>query len=660
MSDGGHSRMTVEDIYRFKLISEPQFSPEGAAIAYVVTTIEREKNDYRSSIYVTSTDGSRTRRMTQSDSKDSLPRWSPDGRHIAFLSNRTDKPQVWMMRADGGEAWQVSTLSEGISSFCWSPDGTCFVAVSKTVDGQEDETGDADKSDVLHITKMRYKSNDDGFLDQKPKHLWLIPAFDGSAKQLTSADIDDKDPVWSPNGREIAFVTNRTANRDMNTASEIWSIVVQGGEERRLVGGDTASFHSPSWSPDGTSLIFVGNWNAAAGGALDDDVWMVGAGGGEPRCLTSSFQRSITDAAMSDVFAASVTRPTWTPDGKSALVLSSDSGSTHVYSISAGGGEVTQVTRGARRVSGFSINTDGTKLAFVAGDSTNPGDLFIADIDGTHEERLTRINDRFLAELQLSIPEEFTVPSHADGHPIQAWVLKPAGFEQGRKYPMILQIHGGPHGMYANHMMHEFQVMAARGYVVVYTNPRGSAGYGEAFTTYTHEAWGEKDMPDVMAAVDWVVHQGYVDEDRLGVTGGSYGGYMTLWIIGHTDRFKAAVTQRCVSNLHSFYGTSDIGFSFGEYEFGGTPWERQEHFLKHSPISYVANMTTPLLITHAEQDHRCPIEQAEQVFTSLKRLGREVEFVRIPDENHNLSRTGKPKHRVERLEYIIGWFDTHL
>jgi dipeptidyl aminopeptidase/acylaminoacyl peptidase len=225
---------------------------------------------------------------------------------------------------------------------------------------------------------------------------------------------------------------------------------------------------------------------------------------------------------------------------------------------------------------------------------------------------------------------------------------------------MILQIHGGPHAMYADAFMHEFQLMAARGYVVVYTNPRGSAGYGERFTRDTHLRWGETDMPDLMAALDHVLSLGYVDESRMGVTGGSYGGYMTLWVIGHTERFKAAVAQRCVSNLYSFYGTSDIGWNFIDYEFGGTAWERHEHFMKYSPISYVKDMTTPLLLVHSERDFRCPIEQAEQVFISLMRLGRKVEFVRFPDENHNLSRTGKPKHRVERLEHIMRWFDTHL
>ncbi|MEX2314940.1 MAG: S9 family peptidase [Thermomicrobiales bacterium] len=660
-------RITSDGIYSFKLVSEPQFSPDGARVSYVVTTIEREKNDYRSSINVAAADGSGARRLTQADAKDSLPRWSPDGKHLAFLSDRSDKPQVWLIRADGGEAWEATSLSEGVASYSWSPDGSSFVVVSKSTeeseaakDDDEAKKKDDEKSDVRHITKIRYKADDEGFLDFKPKHLWLVPAFGGTPQQLTSADISDADPVWSPNGREIAFVTNRSDGREMNSVSQVWSVVATGKQERPILDGNDAKFDSPSWSPDGTQLAVIGNWEARAGGAKNVNVWVVPAGGGEPRNLTGDFDRSTDDSAMSDVFAGSSTRPTWTPDGSSLLTLVSDNGSTHLFRVSLADGDVSRVTGGDRRLSAFSLSSDGKRIAFVSGTSTNPGDLYLANLDGSDERQLTALNADFLGAVTLSEPEEFRVASHSDGAEIHGWVMKPVGFEPGRKYPMILQIHGGPHGMYANHMMHEFQLMAARGYVVVYCNPRGSAGYGEAFTTFTYQAWGEKDMPDVMAAVDHVVNQGYVDENRLGVTGGSYGGYMTLWVIGHTDRFKAAVTQRCVSNLHSFYGTSDIGFSLGEFEFGGSAWDERERYMKYSPITYVKEMTTPLLIVHSEQDYRCPIEQAEQVFISLKKLGREVEFVRFPDENHNLSRTGKPKHRIERLEHIIGWFDKHL
>jgi len=663
MTESTHRHIASDDIYGFKLISDPRFAPDGQRVAYIVTTIEREKNDYRSSIYIAAADGSSTRRITRSDAKDSAARWSPDGVHIAFLSNRADKPQIWMIHADGGEAWQVSSLSEGVGSFGWSPDGQTFVAVSKSTTESEANVGKPDEkeeSDVRHITKIRYRTDGEGFLDQKPKNLWLIPAFSGDARQLTSSDIDDTDPSWSPSGREIAFVTNRTANREMNNVSEVWAVSAHGTEERRIIGGDDASFGSPGWSQDGSRLAVLGNWSAPSGGSVNDNLWLVPAGGSDGENLTGEFDRSITDAAMSDIFASSPTRPVWSPDGETIYTLVSDSGSTQIYAVSSGNGELRQITDGSRRISALDVSTDGNRLAFISATATNPGDLYVTTADGSNERQLTHINDEFLSSFTLSEPEEFRVSSQPDGAEIQGWIMKPVDFEPGRKYPMILEIHGGPHAMYSNTLMHEFQLMAARGYVVLYTNPRGSSGYGESFTRYTHEAWGEKDMPDVMAAVDWAVGQGYVDENRLGVTGGSYGGYMTLWIIGHTDRFKAAVTQRCVSNLYSFYGTSDIGFTFGEHEFGGTPWERREHFMKYSPISYVADMKTPLLITHSEEDYRCPIEQAEQVFISLKRLGREVELVRFPDENHNLSRTGKPKHRIERFEYIIGWFDKHL
>lgn len=362
---------------------------------------------------------------------------------------------------------------------------------------------------------------------------------------------------------------------------------------------------------------------------------------------------------MSDMFQGSDVRPFWAPDGSALYFLASDSGSTHIHRVPAGGGEVSRLTEGRFRISGLSISPDGSKLAYIKATATNPGDLYVSNADGSNEQRLTGVNEEILSGIALSEPEPFWVESE-DGSKVQAWTLKPPGFDESTRYPMILQIHGGPHAMYAEAFMHEFQLLAAHGYVVVYCNPRGSSGYGEPFTRDTHLRWGETDMPDVMAVVDHVIEQGYIDESRMGITGGSYGGYMTLWVIGHTDRFKAAVTQRCVSNLFSFYGTSDVGWTLIGYEFGGPAWERREHYMQYSPITYVENMTTPLLIIHSERDFRCPIEQAEQVFISLKKLGREVEFVRFPDENHNLSRSGKPKHRIERLEHILRWFDGHL
>ncbi|MFM9105436.1 MAG: alpha/beta hydrolase family protein, partial [Chloroflexota bacterium] len=302
----------------------------------------------------------------------------------------------------------------------------------------------------------------------------------------------------------------------------------------------------------------------------------------------------------------------------------------------------------------------GKSLVCLAGDCVTPFELFTCKPDGSGWRPLTGHNDAFLAETALSPAEEILFPSAAGDREIQGWLLRPPGFDPAVRYPVIVQIHGGPHAMYGHAPFHEMQLMAARGYVVLFTNPRGSAGYGQEFAACTRARWGESDMPDIMGAVDAVSALPGVDPARIGVTGGSYGGYLTNWLVGHTNRFKAAATQRCVANFHSMYGTSDIGFDFGEYEFGGNPWDDAALLLKHSPISCAHRIETPLLIVHNEADLRCPIEQAEQLFVALKRLGRDTRFVRIPDEDHNLSRTGTPSRRLARLHHLLSWFDAHL
>lgn len=658
MPEAPKRRITAEDIYQFKLVSDPQVSPDGEHVAYVLTTIDEESNGYLASIYIASLDGETTTRLTTAKARDTSPRWSPDGKYIAFQSNRSESAQLWLTRVAGGEPWKVTDFETGISGFSWSPDGGSLAVVSKDSENDAKDDDEPD-TDVKHITAIRYKSDDEGFLDMKPRNIWIVRPFDDTKSQLTTSDIHDTDPVWSPAGDHIAFVTNRTDNRHANSVSEIWTVTVASGREQPVFAGDDASFGSPSWSPDGSLIAAIGHREAVAGGSPDSQIWLASPSGENQREITSELGRSTGDSAMSDIYQGSSDRPIWVTDNSSLLFRASDTGGTFVHRVGADGGAVSRLSEGRFRISGLSATSDGAKLAYVKADALNPGDLYVSDADGQNEHRLTNVNEALLSGIALSEPEPFWVDA-PDGVPVQGWIIKPPGFDANVKYPMILEIHGGPHGMYAEAFMHEFQLLAAHGYVVVYTNPRGSSGYGEEFTRDSHKRWGEADMPDLMAAVDYVVAQGYVDESRMGVTGGSYGGYMTLWAIGHTDRFKAAVTQRCVSNLYSFYGTSDIGWTFIDYEFGGLPWEHREHYMKYSPITYVDKMTTPLLIIHSEKDFRCPIEQGEQVFISLKRLGRDTEFVRFPDENHNLSRTGKPKHRIERLEHILRWFDTRM
>ena len=669
-SDVGKRSLVPDDIYHISLISDAQMSPDGRQVAYIRTTLDKDKDDYRSSVYVVDVTGGQPRRFTAADAKDTFVRWSPAGDRLAFLSNRSGKNQIWTISASGGEAARLTDLPEAVSYLAWSPDGATIAFVSKLEpsqleqrDGEPegDSAGEA-KSDVVHITRMRYRSDGTpGFLDNKRTHLWCVSVGGGAPWQVTTGDFDDARPCWSPTGQELVFSSNRTAEREYNTVSEIWAAHLRGGEARPIAAGDSAHFSLPAWSPDGSAIALAGNEDPVGGGSTNANVWIAAAAGDERRNLTRAFDRSVGESFAGDTSANSNPGLVWSPDGQWVYFQVSDSGSVHVYRVAAAGGDVDLVIGGARRVQDFSLSADGSRLAYVAGEALNPCDVYTCNADGSDERRLTAANREFLESVALSRPEEFRVRTYGeDGAEIQCWVMKPVGFQPGQKYPLVLEIHGGPHSMYGNGYFNEFQLLAARGYVVLFTNPHGSQGYGEQFTKYTRAAWGEKDLPDLMAALDHVIAQGYVDANRLGVTGGSYGGFMTNWVIGHTDRFKAAVTQRCLSNLYSFYGTSDIGFHFGEYEIGAIPWEDGETYVRLSPITYVRDMKTPLLIIHSEQDYRCPIEQGEQLFVALKKLGQEVEMVRFPNESHGLSRGGKPKHRVERLQHLIGWFDRHL
>ncbi len=690
--------IVAEDLFRLFIVSDLQVSPDGQFLAYVVTRLDRDADDYRAAIWIVSLDGRTPRQLTSGTARDGSPRWSPDGHQIAFVSNRQGetpepaaadrekqkgaqerqsrpgspseaqekgpKPQIWVIAVGGGEARQLTRQPFGATSPAWSPDGQTIAFLSPTpADHEPNVTEDEDTRTVADerlITNIRYRFDGRGFIERHD-HVWTVPSAGGDARQLTTGDTDDAQPTWSPDGVRIAFVSNRTPDRETNGISAIYVVPALGGALRCLTEGAFA-FTAPSWSPDGSRLVFIGTDDPRAGGAKNANLWTVLAGGGTPTNHTSNWDRSFGDHGMSDVYMSADDRPVWSPDGATVYALASDRGSTHIHQVTLQDGTVERLTSGPRRIVSFGVGGGGSTLCFISGEAHRPFEVFTANATGRDERQLTEHNREFLNEVALSRNEEILFRSQSDGTEIQGWILKPPGFQEGTstKYPMILQIHGGPHAMYGHALFHEMQLMAARGYVVLYTNPRGSSGYGENFTGSTRGRWGEHDMPDVMGALDAILERGYVDESRVGVTGGSYGGYLTNWIIGHTDRFKAAVTQRCVANFYSFFGTSDIGFTFGEYEFGGTPWFDTEKLLHHSPISYVESMKTPLLIIHNEQDLRCPIEQAEQLFVFLKKLDREVAFVRIPGEDHNLSRTGKPTRRLARLHHLIGWFDTHL
>lgn len=653
-------RVRIDDLAHLRLASDAQIAPDGQRIAYIVQTMDLEADRYRSAIWLIDRDEKRPRQFTAGTARDTMPRWSPQGDRLAFLSDRTGSDQLWVIPIGGGEARQLTDFPEPVTAFAWSPDGTTLVAVTRA-QAQSSERS----SDVVHLTRLRYRfDGQKGFLHERRSHLWLVPATGGEAVPLTSGDWDDEWPAWAPDGSAIAFVSNRTDEREWNAASELWILSLEAdgraGALRCLAGGPLAALQRPCWAPDSQAIAAIGHFEAPAGSARHRRLWRIDVASSERRCLSATVDATLEDTLLTDAFGPSRPGPLWSPDGHWIYVQVSEQGAVRLYRFPAEGGEPECVIGGDRRVLDFSLSADGQWIAATIADPLDPGSIWLLTADGSQLERLVDPNAEWRGAVDLAIPESFWVPSPTDGKAIQAWLLRPPGISEGTRVPLVLSIHGGPHAMYGWAYCHEFQVLAAEGYAVVFANSRGSQGYGEEFLSCTRGAWGEADMPDLVAVVDAVVARGIADPDRLGVCGGSYGGYLTNWIIGHTDRFKAAVSMRCVSNLLSMYGTSDIGVYFNEWEIGATPWDDPDRYRRLSPLTYAPNIRTPLLLLHAEEDWRCPIEQAEQLFAWLRRLGRTVELVRFPGEGHNLTRSGRPRHRLEHLEHELRWFRTYL
>jgi dipeptidyl aminopeptidase/acylaminoacyl peptidase len=442
----------------------------------------------------------------------------------------------------------------------------------------------------------------------------------------------------------------------------LFIIPFKGGRERKLPAPQGPKM-SPVFSPDGKSVAYLGHDDPEdAWGVTNYHIWLVGTSGRpKARDLMPRFDRSAFDASIGDLEEDFATvHLQWSRDGKRIYFLSSDTGATNIFYITRAGNKPTRVFKGNCHIKGFSINGKTKKIGLVYSDLKTPNEIFVGPADYGAEKKakkLTRFSSFIDKDIKLAETREVRFKSF-DGTEIQGWLVKPPNFKSSRRYPAILNIHGGPRAQYAFTFFHEMQYLASKGYIVFYTNPRGGLGRGETWADAITGEWGELDYRDCMAATDYLEKQKFVNPKKLGVTGGSYGGFMTNWIIGHTDRFKAAVTQRSVVNLVSFAGSSDIGFSLRR-EFGW-PWENEERYKKYSPLTYFKNVKTPVLIIHSENDLRCGIEQAEQMFLMLKALGKKVEFIRFPEEPHGLSRHGRPDRRVARLEWIIKWFKRYM
>jgi len=660
--------MTAEDLYRFELISEPHISPNGEAAVYALHRVDRKTERKYSNLWLVPTRRGRPRPFTQGDQSDQRPRFSPDGSLVAFLSNRADEkqPQIFLIPLEGGEARQLTHVSGSIEAFEWSPDGKRLVIQLRKKDAEEAEREKDEEKKRLgivsrRITRVFFKLDGVGFLPQERWHLWTVEISDGKARTLTSGDVyDEWAPAWSPDGKEIVFCSNRSADPDLDPDADDLFVVSLKSHSTRRIATPVGPKGSPRFSPDGKWIAYYGH-EGKGQAWRQTRLWIVPAAArGKAVCLTEEFDFNVSPSTIADMGALPQVPPTWSRDGKSIFFQVAHHGGTTLKSVEVNPTpKVSEVITGPGAVGAFGFDRDEKTLLYFHGDLRDPGQVWVRDMASGRSRALTNVNARLLGLIDLGETEEvwFEGKSHNE---LQGWILTPPGFDRRRKYPSILEIHGGPMTQYGQLFMHEFYYLAAQGYVVYYSNPRGSQGYGEAHTKAIWNAWGTVDYEDLMAWVDLVEKRPYVDKKRMGVTGGSYGGYMTNWIIGHTHRFQAAVTQRCVSNFISMYGSSDFNWTF-QHELGDRPpWEALEDYWRQSPIAHIGKATTPTLVIHNEDDHRCEIEQGEQVFVALKRLGVPTEMVRFPGEPHGLSRTGRTDRRIVRLKAISGWFDRHL
>lgn len=636
--------VTAEDYFSFRFLADPAISPDGRLVAYTLTTIDTAANRRVSSIWaVPSNGGAPPRQLSAEGVSSNSPRWSPDGTRLAFLSARNGMPaQIQVLRMDGGEAVQISRLKNGVSSFQWSPDGKRFVAVGKS--GPNDAVpAAARKSDVRHYKTISYKFNDTGWYDDKRTHLWTVDATGGADRQITSGDDwNDTDPQWSPDGARIAFVSDRTGKEyDGSFNKDVWVIAAEGGPLTKISDHeyeDTA----PRWSPDGRQIVFLGKTARRQFARF----YTAPSEGGAP---------SKAIAQNLDLIPVGVR---WGV-GPEVRFETGFKGTTQIFRLDLAAGKFAAVTSGEGSFHAFDINAKANEMAWLANSFERPDEIYVSTLDGRDVKQLTHVNDRLWSGLDVSHVERVAYKS-TDGVAIDGFLVKPVGWQPGRKYPMILSVHGGPAGQYGTDWYHEFQVYAAKGWAVFFCNPRGSTGYGEKFERGIVNNWGGMDYQDIMAGVDTAIKQNpWIDTEKLGVTGGSYGGFMTNWIVGHTNRFKAAVTLRGLSNFISDDGTRDGAYGHQD-DFKGILFDDFEQYWDASPLKYAKNVKTPTLILHSDNDFRVPIEQGEQWFRALKHYGVNTEIVFFPRENHNLTRTGEPKHLVESLNWQCWWFERFL
>ena len=661
----------AEDITQFKLVSDPQLSPSAEQVVFVVKQVG-EKNDYLTRLWLVETTGGVPRQFT-SGSKDRAPRWSPDGRQVAFVSEREDKnPQLHLIGIDGGEATALTRFPEGsIGKFSWSPDGR-YLAVSfreqhpdwtRSAEKQRTETGASLPPRIAE--NAWYRLDGDGyFLEQRYK-LYLVDTESGEHRVIYNRDtVGAFSFDFAPDGSELVV----SVNRDKRPMPRFWRdellrIDIKTGKVNRLTDLPEGPKERLRWSPDGRFIAYAGREGTDGAYSVENlELYLYEVKTGKVKSLTANEDYCLLAVAIADTTEAEFAP--WfefSSDSKRIFCRLGVEGEMRVASVPVAGGALDFLASDYPDCAPGNVSATGSRLALTVGGPTTLSEIAVARcrrgrLDVT---RLSDLNGPFLQQLRLVTPRSHWITAE-DGHRSQAWVIKPPGAKTGRQYPAVLQIHGGPHAQYGLGLFHEFQVLAAQGYVVVYSNPRGSKGYGRDHCAAIRGNWGSTDWMDIQAVTQFMKRQPYIKTSRMGVMGGSYGGYMTNWAIGHCNDFAGAISDRCVSNLVSMSGNSDFPLEPDRY-FPGNGWDRPEERWAQSPIAYFGNVQTPTLVIHSEGDLRCNIEQSEQVFSALNIRGIPARFVRYPvTTSHGMSRQGPPDLRIHRLREIIAWWSRYL
>src|SRR5437899_2491626 len=714
--------ITEKDLFDFVWIGDPQISPDGMRVAFVRVTVNEKKEGYNTLIWsVSVTGGEEPHQLTKGD-HDTAPRWSPDGKFLLFLratekDGKPDPPQLSILPMAGGDSFSFTDLPKGAGNPVWAPDGKTIAFTSETnaddlakqekKKRKEEELKKAisenspsprtagrstnktkptpksasdattkkaepegeHESDIRVITRAIYREDNEGYADPKhPQHIWIVAAPRNAdekvqPKQLTSGRLDEGSIVWSNDAPQVYFTSLRLDEPYYQLPrTELYSIPARGGQPTKLNSIDM-EMNNLSLSPDGKQIAFIASTTQPINSYTQPDLWIVDlTPNAKPRNLTANFDFDVGDGVFGDNAApraGGVNIPLWTPDGRSLIEICGKEGKTILASFDVESSAETDLTHGNQAVLRFCAPADRSKIVYTLSSPTRINDLFISDRIGGEPRQLTHVNDALFSQLNLTDPEEISYKTF-DGKTIQAWVQKPPDFNPTKKYPLILNIHGGPHAAYGYIFEHEFQWMAAKGYLVLYTNPRGSTTYGQDFGNIIQYHYPADDYKDLMAGVDDFIRRGYINDKKLGVTGGSGGELLTNWTITQTPRFKAAVAQRDIADWYGFWFTADFTL-FQPTWFHKAPWEDPQDFAARSPITHVANVTTPLMLVLGDSDFRTPpADGGEMMFRALKYRRVPTVMVRFPRENHELSRSGEPWHRVERLRHIVGWMDQWL